>query len=198
MQTTEQTKSGSPGDMNHPSREEWMAHLYNELPREDQAKLSAHLKQCPECRARVSAWRAAKTSLDEWKLPALRPASSVQPLLKWAIAAALVLGLGLGLSAGYLLSANARDLAATRRELQAQFKTQLDDQREQLIAEMAKESSVTLAAFRAVNAAHLSEVDSLHKELETMAVLTETGLQENHDQIASLASNETQAGPPNR
>ena len=198
MQTTDQTKSGTPGDMNHPTREEWMALLYDELPRAEQAKLSAHLKQCSECRGRVAAWRATKTSLDEWKLPAVRSARAVQPLVKWAIAAALVLGLGLGLSAGYLLSGNVQEMAKARRDLQSQFQAQLDNQREQLVAEMAKESQVTLAAFRAVNAAHLAEVDSLHKELETMAVLTETGLKQNHDQIVSLADNESPPGVPAR
>jgi anti-sigma factor RsiW len=198
MQTTEQTKSGAPGDMSHPSREEWMAHVYDELSRPEQAKLAAHLKQCPECRARVASWRNTKSSLDQWQLPAIRPASTAQPWLKWAVAAGLVFGLGLGLSAGCLLSMNARELAATRRDMQAQFQAQLDNQREQLIAEMAKQSGATLAAFKAVNAAHFSEVNSLHKELETVAVLTETGLKENHDQIASLTDNEPPPGATSR
>ncbi len=203
MQTREQTNSGSPGDLNHPPREEWMAHLYNELSHPDHERLSAHLKRCPECRVRVGEWRATMASLDKWKLPAVRPARAAQPLLKWAVAAALVFGLGLGLGSGYLLSANARNLAATRREMQTQFQVQLDQQRKQLIAEMTrvvdersfKDSRVTLAALREMNAAHRADYDALHKELETMAVLTESGLRETHQQIVSLASTETQATP---
>jgi hypothetical protein len=197
MQTREQRTSGNSGDMNHPAQAEWMAQLYGELSRADGARMSAHLAQCAECQAKVGQWRAAMTSLDEWKLPAVRPARSAKPMLKWAIAAALVFGVGIGLAAGYLVSANSRSLATLRREMRAEFQGQLDKQREQLMTEVtrvvderrAQDSGVTVAALRELNAAHRADYNSLHKEMETMAVLTENGLQQAEQQIVSLASN---------
>src|SRR3954470_14026326 len=105
MQTRKQRTSGNSGDMNHPAQAEWMAQLYGELSQADDARLSAHLAQCAECQAKVSQWRAAMSSLDAWKLPAVRPARPAKPILKWAVAAALVFGVGIGLVAGYLASA---------------------------------------------------------------------------------------------
>jgi uncharacterized membrane-anchored protein YhcB (DUF1043 family) len=197
MQTREQRTSGNPGDMNHPSQAEWMAQLYGELSGAEDARLSAHLAQCGECQAKVSQWRAAMSSLDEWKLPAVRPARPAKAVLKWAVAAALVFGVGIGLAAGYLASENSRNLAALRREMQAEFQVQLAKQREQLLTEVtrvvderrAQDSGVTLAALRELSAAHRADYNSLHKEMETMAVLTENGLQQAEQQIVNLASN---------
>src|SRR5436309_1782787 len=36
--------------MNHPSREEWMSYLYDELNADQSANLQAHLHTCPDCK----------------------------------------------------------------------------------------------------------------------------------------------------
>ena len=83
--------------MNHPTREEWMSYLYDELTAEEHSSLAAHLAVCPDCKARINDWRAAGRNLDAWQLPA-RPARVPlqRPMVRWAAAAALILGIGIG------------------------------------------------------------------------------------------------------
>src|SRR3989442_1787170 len=83
--------------MNHPTREEWMSYLYDELTAEDHSSLAAHLAVCPDCKTRVSDWRSARKNLDAWQLPA-RPGRVPfqRPLVRWAAAASLMIGIGFG------------------------------------------------------------------------------------------------------
>ncbi|PYJ84083.1 MAG: hypothetical protein DME22_14045 [Verrucomicrobia bacterium] len=85
--------------MNHPKREEWAPYLFDEATAEERRKLAAHLQNCPECAAEIAGWQRSLKTLDRWKLPAARARSSqwAGPVLKWGIAAALVLGAGFGL-----------------------------------------------------------------------------------------------------
>jgi hypothetical protein len=112
--------------MNHPSRENWMAYLYGELAAGARADLEAHLRVCPECKSTVAAWRATQRELDGWMLPkrSLRNAL-FPPLLKWGMAAALVLGLGFGLgrvsSPGDLGKIRAALVPELRQQLQQEF-----------------------------------------------------------------------------
>ncbi len=46
--------------MNHPTREEWMSYLYDELTAEEHSGLAAHLAVCPECKTRFSG------GFDDW------------------------------------------------------------------------------------------------------------------------------------
>jgi hypothetical protein len=111
--------------MNHPSQEDWIAYLYGETAPSAQETLRDHLAGCPECKAQFEQWRAVMTSLDGWKLPRTshpQPAWE-QPWLKWGLAAALMLGLGLTLRwlpaphAGATASLRAELLPALRSEL---------------------------------------------------------------------------------
>jgi len=55
--------------MNHPSREEWMSYLYDELNADQSANLQAHLHTCPDCKSKVNEWQAARSGHDEWRVP---------------------------------------------------------------------------------------------------------------------------------
>ncbi|MFM8471347.1 MAG: anti-sigma factor family protein, partial [Limisphaerales bacterium] len=87
--------------MNHPTREDLVAHLYGELPPERQTELTAHLGCCADCQKLAIEWRATMAELDTWQLPAVSSASPARvptnvvfaPFWKWAVAACLVLGL---------------------------------------------------------------------------------------------------------
>ncbi len=115
--------------MNHPQHEQWMAFLYGELPPSEAANLNAHLAACPECERQVAAWRKTMTTLNAWPdATAPRRFKMAEPVLKWGLAAAVVLTLGFGagrLSAPASPSPEALRAAlrpALRQEIQNELK----------------------------------------------------------------------------
>jgi Sigma-70 region 2/Putative zinc-finger len=97
MQNAEQTPGRDSGVVNHPSPEEWISYVYGEMSRAPKASLTAHLEICAACRTTVAAWQTAKAGLGEWQLQpsaAPRRTGAISPVLRWALAALLVLGLG--------------------------------------------------------------------------------------------------------
>jgi anti-sigma factor RsiW len=109
--------------MNHPTNEEWLSYLDGEASAETQARLSAHLDQCPACAAQVGAWRRTIQKLQNLSVPERQPARRAwrQPVLKWAIAAAFTLcaGLGLGrLTTPSAATIKSQALAQLRQEIQ--------------------------------------------------------------------------------
>src|SRR5438876_3057292 len=131
--------------MNHPTSEKWMSYLYKEVTTEEHSNLAAHLAVCPDCKTKVDEWRVTRTHLDAWQLPAKRPgAAPGRPLVKWAAAAAIVLGLGFGM--GRLASApvNAEKL---RAEIEPKIRQDLRLEFAQLLRmELDRAASATLAA----------------------------------------------------
>ncbi len=114
--------------MNHPSAEEWMAYLYRELPKANQASLSSHLKACAQCQERVAEWKKAMAGLAQWNLPTpvARPSAAWIPptMWKWAAAAVLVLAIGFGFGRFSAPPVS----ASTRASLAAEVKRQVQDQ----------------------------------------------------------------------
>ena len=99
-------------------------------------------------------------SLNEYEIAVHPPRRGRQPVLKWAIAAALVIGVGLGFGASFLLAANAK--SSFREELRAEMKTQLARERGELFAQVmkvvdekrAEDARTTLIALDQLNTAH--------------------------------------------
>jgi len=84
--------------MNHPKREEWTPYLFGEATGEDLRKLENHLQECQECAAHVESSRRTLARMNQWQVPPKRTHSvPAQLLIKWAVAAAIVLGTGFGL-----------------------------------------------------------------------------------------------------
>src|SRR5213592_1476970 len=132
--------------MNHPTREEWMSYLYDELTAEDHSSLTAHLAVCPDCKTRVSDWRATRTNLDAWQLPA-RPSRVPfqRPLVRWAAAAALMIGIGFGV--GRFATPATADADKIRAAIEPEIRRQLRQEFTQLLREeLDKATSATLAA----------------------------------------------------
>ncbi|WP_040546894.1 anti-sigma factor family protein [Pedosphaera parvula] len=189
--------------MKHPTQEQWMAYLYGESAAAEKDEMSAHLAQCADCRDKVSRWRGVMNSLDDWKLPAAAKRPLVQPMMKWGIAAALILGLGCGLGMSRLFSKTESVVLQQqmRREFQAELKSALDNQRVQLLTEatrMAEEKRAgdkqeMAAAIRRISAAQRADYNYLQREVETMAVMTETSLRQTHQELNTLA-NTTEPG----
>lgn len=172
--------------MNHPTREDLVAHLYSELPPERQAELTAHLGQCAECQKLATEWRGTMAELDTWKLPVPQTQREtetivVAPFLKWAIAACLAIGIGF-LSGR--LSAPAPDTNATR----AEFTADLRKLAATLETQRTEDRRAVTEILMTMQTQHTEAYASLRRALETLAVNTEDELQTAQQQIVQLAS----------
>src|SRR6266699_1564040 len=203
--------------MNHPTCEEWMSYLYDELTAEEHSSLAAHLAVCPDCTTRVNDWRSARKNLDAWQLSA-RPARVPlqRPLVRWAAAAALMIGIGFGV--GRFAAPATADAGKIRAAIEPAIRQQLRQEFTQLLRdELDKAASATLAASgeqtkhwvedyaqaletqrtednQAIRAAlnklesqRLADVVSLKKDVDTVAWWTDAGLRRARQELVQLA-----------
>jgi hypothetical protein len=80
-------------DQNHPSEQEWMEYLYDEMGSPQRGALEAHVKDCPPCREKREGLRGTQQTLDQWEVvvpPKHQLATTWQPVVKWAAAAVLL------------------------------------------------------------------------------------------------------------
>jgi hypothetical protein len=178
--------------MTHPKHEELAEFLYEDgmsLARRDE--VARHVEACDECRAVVESWRGVRRNLAAWHLPPLARTAVVAPTsgaratrLRWAVAAAVLLGGGFALAR---MTEKPVDLASLRTQLAQELRKEV---RQEIVAELrdysAKQAAwqeefqgevITVVRQQAANHA------SLRKDLETMAVLT----QEEIDRLAGAA-----------
>jgi anti-sigma factor RsiW len=156
--------------MNHPNQEEWMSYLYGELPRADKLALAAHLKRCPPCEAQLAQWQATMTNLNAWEhlpvrtaVPAAGRFAGFQPALKWAVAAAIVLGLGFGL--GRISSLASGNVETLRTSLRTEFSRQLESARAELAGDFQRQQTNALNQLLAASASAKAETGQLVSEL---------------------------------
>ena len=197
--------------MNHPKPEEWVPYLYGETKSETRRSLRAHLKACPECRDRLRNWKHSLGRLDAWKLGRGRtPAKFFAPALKWAPAAALVLAVGFLL--GHFSTAHA-DAGKLRTTLEPELRQQLRQEMAQMVRdEISQAAAATLIAanerseklltdYATASEANRSEemqrlYVALKREVDTVAVNTDAGLQLTEQQLVRLASYKAQPNSP--
>jgi anti-sigma factor RsiW len=171
--------------MTHPKREEWVPYVFGEASPEERQRLAAHLNDCPECLAEIDAWQRSLGRLDAWELPA-RPAPrrALPAFLKWAAAAAILLGAGIGI--GRLTAPAPVDTAALRAQIESSTRQSLAGQVESLVdARVALQIETALAGasdadrrfalalFEQAQRDRAADYVSLRKDLETMATFTE-------------------------
>jgi mannitol/fructose-specific phosphotransferase system IIA component len=187
-----------------------MAFLYGELEAPRRRELGAHLERCPECSAQVKAWRASKYDLDEWKLPFRRAAGRAWvPVVRWAAAAAVVLGMGIAV--GRLMSPSAGEVAQLKASV-AELSAAVHrgggggDSPATLAAATTAANAETLRLLTQYSALQASQrsadqlalkdvldtfdvrLATLRNELETVAVNTEGGFQLTRQNLARLVS----------
>jgi len=144
--------------MNHPTREEWVPYVFGEATAEVRRRLSAHLESCPECRAEIEGWQRSRLRLEAWKLPKpVKRAEAPAPVLRWAVAAAVVLGLGLVI--GRITAPAPADVNWLRTEIAASVKSALATEFQRELAQAHSQTSNVLAALE-VRLAELSEIES--------------------------------------
>jgi hypothetical protein len=195
--------------MTHPTREDWMSFLYDELEPDQRENYQAHLAVCPACKRQVDAWRGTQTELAHWSIPPQVHAVPSTPFpWRWAAAAAVLL-----LASGFALgrfATPAVDTAALRQELRSELAAELradlrqtaqatlatarDEARDQ-VAEFARyyeqnrtedQQALARTATR-LETKQASDHASLRKDLETVAVLTEAGFRQTQQQLVDFA-----------
>jgi hypothetical protein len=247
MSKESQTKpsAGNPGPLKHPGQEEWMAFLYGETPRSARRALAGHLAGCPDCQQQVQGWRTAMRSLNEWQAPRkIAFAGAAPSLVKWGVAAMLVLGVGFAFGRfaapaapsaetlraamtpalnSYLQTAVeqrlkevlAGDWRTNMLEARAQLagdtpqqnRDQMDrfgnallaaarSDTQRLLARFAlayererqQEYQTILTSLRQMESRQASDYTFLRKDLETLALTTETAIDRSQRQIGKLAA----------
>ena len=201
--------------MKHPTREAWVPFLYGETDPATTKEMAEHLKGCSACAAELADWRRSLRRLDHWKVPALpTPRTAAAPmLLKWAVAAALVLGLGFGWgrwsapSAGQIqrelnaqwqrqfqaLQDTVQQAAAQiRREVLQASATQTRDTLGQWTETMRAEQAEDLRALRVMydtfQRQHTRDFIGLRKDLETVATRADEEIRRARRQFIELTA----------
>ena len=133
--------------MKHPNRDAWVPFIFGEASPDTAQSLNQHLAECAECRAQVESWRRTLKRLDAWQIPA-RPqrARFAAPMLKWAIAAAIILGIGFCL--GRIVPGSGEAKATARVEsIKASLAAQVQEQvRQGITTELQRQLAQRLAA----------------------------------------------------
>ena len=198
--------------MKHPPSEDWMAYLYGEVAAADRRVLEAHLEGCPECRRAVADWRSTLMALDADPAtlcpPGGRRTIVPGPAVRWAIAAAatLVLGVGIGRWTGpsaddidravaeMRFGLEADSVARRRADLEAMARLVAEGQRQTLagvIGELAvaraedREQWVRLLGEAEVR--HVADLRQIQSGLLLLARETGTGFQQADQRLTELA-----------
>jgi anti-sigma factor RsiW len=179
--------------MNHPTHEELITFLYGEVSTDQKIALQSHLKACGSCRQQMAEWKETGCTLNEWHRVSVgaHGRAPFVTALKYAAAAALVLGLGF-LGGRFSTAQDLRTLHAQMRELADQSKTQAKAEAAEQLRAFAEKIEARVKTTQIQTAA---DYTSLRKELETVAVLTQASLQQAQQQIVQLAGNSPNTKP---
>ena len=129
--------------MKCPNREEWVPYVFGEATPDARRRLSAHLEGCPECEAEIAGWKRSLEKLDRWQLPAPETCpKTAQPVLRWALAALVVLGMGFGL--GRLFAPT--NTESFRARIEASVKASLAGELQGALERVQVQSSNAMAA----------------------------------------------------
>jgi hypothetical protein len=176
--------------INHPKPEEWVPFLYGETKPALRRELKAHLQGCTECQQELRRWKLSLHRLDQWELPRTRARLELfVPFLKWAAAAAIVLGLGFGLGR---VTAHRVDLETVRAQVEPEMRREFA---EMLHREVDKSAAATLTqAQRQAEGVGAAYYALLKKDLDTVAINTDVGLRQTQERLLQVADYSQPAG----
>ena len=180
--------------MNHPTREEWMSFIYDEMNAQERVTLATHLQDCAGCAAQVKQWQSATTELDAWQFrPARRETRShaavTRPLIQWAAAAVILLVASFVFGRLGAASVGKNLRVAIEPEIRRQLGQEFE-------AKRVEDARAFYAALEKLDAQRIADYVSLKKELDTVAVLTDVGLRNTEQELAQLADNSRAADLP--
>lgn len=113
--------------MDHPTPEEWLEKIEGEASPELEARLTAHLEACPECRTQFGLWGETHRRLRGMDFPPQAEVAAPRRAWRpdWRIAAAAVVLLGLGVLLGRTTGPGSAVSVPTRRELTAAVQAEM-------------------------------------------------------------------------
>jgi anti-sigma factor RsiW len=172
--------------MSHPNHEELSEFLYDELSPARQAEVAAHVESCDARRATIESWRAVRTNLATWKLPAA-PArarvasgrSMTMAPLRWAVAAALLLATGYGVARATApkppdLAVLRADLVRdVRQEVRAELNSKLTTHTAALTSSQREFQTRMIEALGRLETRQVVDQASMRKDVETLALHTQ-------------------------
>lgn len=195
----------------HPAPASWADYLYGELPSDARAEVDDHVRACPACQRQLSAWRETQGALDAWKLaPPARRVEALPRAARWAVAVAVVLGLGwfggrfsvpAPPDVGQLRAALVPEL---KQELRQEFQADLaaaiksSDQRTQdklvelvqaWAAARAEDQQAVRATYQRSDLQRRTDYATLRRDLETVAVVAQAAIGTTQEQLTQLAGN---------
>jgi anti-sigma factor RsiW len=185
-----------------------MSFLYGESAPEQRRELAAHLAACSTCASQMQTWRSSMNALDDWPLPSKRRVRRQwMPALKWAAAAAVVLAVGFAV--GRETSSRRAEFAALKgsiadltrtveREHNLNVSNSLamaataNTETLRLLGDYARLQQEQRAADQEVMKTALRSFDlrlgRVRSDLQTVAVNTEAGFEQTHQNLAQLVS----------
>jgi hypothetical protein len=198
--------------MKHPEREEWVPYVFGEAAPAERRRLQQHLDECNSCRDEIAGWQRSVGRLDSWKLPATHtPRETFAPGLAWAAAAAILILVGASFGFGHVVGIKqvrtelnrtlqaeiARSATATLVASEARTKTLLEQQ----AAEFGKRRMEDLNAFSLaldkLETQRLTDLISLKKDLDTVAINTDAGLRHTEQELVQLTESARPTGNAN-
>jgi hypothetical protein len=207
---SEESISRTAGPLNHPQPEEWVEFLYEETPGPRRRQIEAHIANCPTCAGKMKSWSETLQALDRFELPVIaRPAKSWMPAFRLAAAAAVMLAAGLGFAIGKRSSSSAEveELrhSVAQMELMLQSNqtlvysnsifaatTAANEETLRLLADFAHSQDEKLLTDRQAVGLALTDFEArlgkVHRDLETVAVNTQTGFQQTRQNLTELVA----------
>jgi hypothetical protein len=165
--------------MKHPSEQQWMDFLYEELSPAENLELTTHAEDCPQCAKQLAIWRGTLKTMDDWKVTALpqRRKAFASSTWRWTAAAAALV-LTTGFAVGRLSSGkedSGKMQAAIESSLEQKFKTQLAEAVENTRKQMAFELSARIeeASQKAIAESILTSKKDAENLAATFASLRE-------------------------
>jgi anti-sigma factor RsiW len=135
--------------MNHPDPEDWALYVSNETAPGQTREFAAHLRECSSCAAEVAALQRSARRLAHWQFPKANRSHqhAFAPMVKWGIAAGLVLGVGFAL--GRFSTPPAHDLAKMRVAIEESLEASLSEDLHKALDEAHAQSEEALSATEA-------------------------------------------------
>ncbi|HEX4794962.1 MAG TPA: zf-HC2 domain-containing protein [Humisphaera sp.] len=175
--------------MTHPTREELIEFIYDELDADRKATLEDHVESCAECQATLASWGGIRRQLQAGDATIADPRMTFAgaALLRGVIAAVLLVGLGYGL-ARVTAPSESRLRGQVTSELQTQFRNELRAELAKFtIDQAAREQEYQQQTARLIGQLEIRQVadySGLRKDVETVAMRT----QEEFDRLTGVES----------